>query len=212
MKPRGRGGGRSARYANCARTGTTDRGETERTRHGSGYGNRFRHAGAAACAQRAAGRSRSSSDRSAPTLTGCPTPATCEGASRALREIPAAALSNPDADLLHRTLSANKTARLRLTLGCRWLPDADSANVVGEIPGSSQPDEVVVLGAHLDSWDLGTGAIDDGAGATGLGVRQAVLLVREENDAQGSRRTGRRRKQGSGGASTEQRVPRHRCG
>jgi carboxypeptidase Q len=79
-------------------------------------------------------------------------------------EIPAAAISVPDAEMLHRILLDKKAARVRLVLGARKLPDADSANVVGEVPGRERPGEVVLVGAHLDSWDLGTGAIDDGAG------------------------------------------------
>jgi hypothetical protein len=77
--------------------------------------------------------------------------------------IPGAAVSTEDADLLHRLLQRG-TARVRISLGCRMLPDADSANVVADLRGRERPDEVVLLGAHLDSWDLGTGAIDDGAG------------------------------------------------
>ncbi len=79
-------------------------------------------------------------------------------------KIPAAALAIPDADLLHRVVAQGKPVRLKLELGARTLPDADSANVIGEVLGSSLPDEVVLLGAHLDSWDLGQGALDDGAG------------------------------------------------
>jgi carboxypeptidase Q len=82
----------------------------------------------------------------------------------ALRKIPAAALSNPDADLLAAEVASGKPVRFRLKLASRALAPAESANVIGEIPGREKPDEVVVLGAHLDSWDLGTGAIDDGAG------------------------------------------------
>jgi hypothetical protein len=77
---------------------------------------------------------------------------------------PAGALSNPDADLLAHVLEARGEARMSLVLTPRVLPDAESANVVGEIPGREKPNEVVLLGAHLDSWDLGTGALDDGAG------------------------------------------------
>jgi carboxypeptidase Q len=84
--------------------------------------------------------------------------------SRDDHEIPAAAVSVPDAEMLHRILLEKKAARVRLVLGARKLPDADSANVVGEVPGRERPGEVVLVGAHLDSWDLGTGAIDDGAG------------------------------------------------
>jgi carboxypeptidase Q len=78
--------------------------------------------------------------------------------------LPAGAVSNADADLLERVLAAHGSARIALNLGPRWLPDADSANVVGEIVGRERPSEVVLMGAHLDSWDLGEGAIDDGAG------------------------------------------------
>ena len=65
--------------------------------------------------------------------------------------------------------------RLKMTLGARTLPDAESANVVGEIPGREKPDEIVLVGAHLDSWDLGTGAIDDGAGC-GIVIEAARLV------------------------------------
>jgi carboxypeptidase Q len=78
--------------------------------------------------------------------------------------IPAAALSIPDADLLTRLVRRGAPVRVRFTLTCRALPDAQSANVVGEVPGRERPEEIVLLAAHLDSWDLGTGAIDDGAG------------------------------------------------
>ena len=78
--------------------------------------------------------------------------------------IPAAALSNPDADLLSRVLERSQPVRLRLMLDVGYEGEYTSANVIGEITGSEKPDEIVLLGAHLDSWDLGTGAIDDGAG------------------------------------------------
>lgn len=78
--------------------------------------------------------------------------------------IPAAALSNPDADVLEGQIASGKPVRFRLKLGARYLPDAESANVIGEIPGREKPEEIVLLGCHLDSWDLGTGAVDDGAG------------------------------------------------
>ena len=79
-------------------------------------------------------------------------------------KIPAAALSWDDAGLLRRLVARGGPVRVRFTLGCRTGPDAESANVVGEIPGREKPEEVVLLGAHLDSWDLGTGALDDAAG------------------------------------------------
>ena len=77
--------------------------------------------------------------------------------------VPAAAVSTEDADLLHRLLQRGPV-RVRIALGCRMLPDADSANVIGEVRGRDKPDEVVLIGAHLDSWDLAQGANDDGAG------------------------------------------------
>ncbi len=69
---------------------------------------------------------------------------------------------------------------MRFTLGCRTLPDAESANVIGDIPGREAPEEIVLLGAHLDSWDLGTGALDDAAGC-GIVIEAArqIGLLRE---------------------------------
>jgi hypothetical protein len=92
------------------------------------------------------------------------------------REIPAAALSVPDAELLHQVLADRKAARVRLVLGAHTLPDADSANVVGEVTGRERPGEIVLIGAHLDSWDLGTGAVDDGAGVA-IALETARLLA-----------------------------------
>ena len=90
-------------------------------------------------------------------------------------KIPAAALSVPDAELLERLIRGGKTLRVRFTLTCSEGPQAESANVVGDITGSSKPDEIVLLGAHLDSWDLGTGAIDDAAGC-GIVIEAARLI------------------------------------
>ena len=83
-----------------------------------------------------------------------------------LTPIPSAALSAPDADQLARLIALGEPVRLRVALDCGWNGTADSFNVIGEITGSRRKlrDEVVVIGGHLDSWDLGTGAIDDGAG------------------------------------------------
>ncbi|PHR62979.1 MAG: peptidase M28 family protein [Robiginitomaculum sp.] len=78
--------------------------------------------------------------------------------------IPAAALSNPDADQLARLLALKSDLTIHYTQTSRILGTVKSGNVIGEITGSEFPDEVVLLGAHLDSWDNGTGAIDDGAG------------------------------------------------
>ena len=90
--------------------------------------------------------------------------------------IPAAAVANADADLLERLL-ARGPVTVRLVLGCRPLPDATSANVVGEVAGREKRDEVVVVSGHLDSWDLGRGAIDDGAGCA-IAIEAARLVAR----------------------------------
>jgi carboxypeptidase Q len=89
--------------------------------------------------------------------------------------IPAAAISIEDAELLHR-LVAKGPVRVRLALGCRSLPDALSSNVVADLRGREHPEEIVLLGAHLDSWDLAVGAQDDGAGVA-LVVETARLLA-----------------------------------
>lgn len=89
--------------------------------------------------------------------------------------IPAFSLSNPDADLLARQLKTGKPVRLRLRSTARELPPAWSANVIGEIPGRERANEIVLLGAHLDSWDLSPGAIDDGAGVAI--VTEAARLI-----------------------------------
>ena len=80
------------------------------------------------------------------------------------KAIPAAALSNPDADQLERVLAYGKPVTLRLDLDCGMVGEYTGANVIGEITGRKHPDQVVAIGGHLDSWDPGTGAIDDGAG------------------------------------------------
>lgn len=78
--------------------------------------------------------------------------------------IPAAALAVPDADILETQIASGKPVIFRLKLGARRLEDTMSANVMGEVIGREKPEEIVLLGAHLDSWDKGTGAIDDGSG------------------------------------------------
>ncbi|WP_426702056.1 M20/M25/M40 family metallo-hydrolase [Rhodanobacter sp. Col0626] len=78
--------------------------------------------------------------------------------------IPAAALSNPDADQLERVLGYGKPVTVKMALDCGVVGEYTGANVIGEITGKKYPDQVVAIGGHLDSWDPGTGAIDDGAG------------------------------------------------
>lgn len=87
-----------------------------------------------------------------------------------LTPVPAAALSVPDANQLARLVALGSTT-LKLSLDCGWDGKATSYNVIGEITGRSLPKEVVVIGGHLDSWDLGTGAVDDGAG---VGITMAA--------------------------------------
>ncbi|WP_141057444.1 M28 family peptidase [Stenotrophomonas rhizophila] len=87
-----------------------------------------------------------------------------------LTPVPAAALSVPDANQLARLVALGRTT-LKLSLDCGWDGKATSYNVIGEITGRSLPKEVVVIGGHLDSWDLGTGAVDDGAG---VGITMAA--------------------------------------
>src|SRR5206468_2553525 len=77
--------------------------------------------------------------------------------------IPAAAVTGEDADLL-KNLSRQGPVKLKLTLTPQTLPDAASYNVIADWKGTEHPEEVVIVSGHLDSWDLGTGAIDDGAG------------------------------------------------
>jgi len=88
--------------------------------------------------------------------------------------IPAAALSSEDTDLILR-LAARGPVRMRLLVEAQTLPDADSFNVIADWPGYESPNEYVVVSGHLDSWDLGTGATDDGVGVVAAaGVIQAL--------------------------------------
>jgi hypothetical protein len=78
--------------------------------------------------------------------------------------IPAAAVTIEDATLIQRLADAGNMVKVHLEMEAHTLPDADSANVIGEIPGSDKPEEIVVMGGHIDSWDVGAGAQDDGSG------------------------------------------------
>jgi carboxypeptidase Q len=110
------------------------------------------------------------------TATSLSTPHT--GALRydaAQAKIPAAAVTVEDAELLDR-LSQKGPVNIRLRLDAQMLPDAPSANVIGELRGREKPEEIVVLGAHIDSWDVGQGAHDDGAGC--VAMMQAVATLK----------------------------------
>jgi len=115
--------------------------------------------------------------------------------------IPAAALSTLAADRLSTALRADPTLQVELAIHSQWLDDASSHNVVAEITGSEFPDKIILIGAHLDSWDIAPGAHDDGAGvvqaietlrlfrAIGYHPRhtiRCVLFVNEENGLRGA--------------------------
>ncbi len=91
-------------------------------------------------------------------------------------EIPAAAVTSEDADLIAHLTSQGKV-RIHLTLTPQKLPDETSYNVIADLKGSEHPEQVVIASGHLDSWDLGTGAIDDGAGVA-IAMESAEVLQR----------------------------------
>lgn len=115
-------------------------------------------------------------------------------------KIPVAAISIEAAELLQRMNDRGDRPTLRLKMEARFLPDAESANVVAELKGSERPEEVVLIGGHFDSWDVGQGAHDDGGGCIisweavkllkELGLRprrtiRVVLYTNEENGLRG---------------------------
>jgi len=117
--------------------------------------------------------------------------------------IPHAALATEAGDLLHRLIAVGERPTLRLVITSRLEREVESANVIGELPGREKPEEIVLVGAHLDSWDLGTGAFDDAVGCAiametprllkelGLMPRRTVrtvLFMAEEIRALGAKR------------------------
>jgi len=114
-------------------------------------------------------------------------------------KIPHAALTVEDAMMLHRMQDRGERIVVRLRMSARTLPDRESRNVMGEIVGSEHPDEVVVMGGHIDSWDVGQGAMDDGGGVVaawealrvlqrlGLRPRRTIRVVGWTNEENGSR-------------------------
>jgi hypothetical protein len=96
--------------------------------------------------------------------------------SDSVPKVPAAAVSAEDADLL-KDLASQGPVKLHLTLTPQTLPDADSYNVIADWKGAEHPEQVVIVSGHLDSWDLGTGAIDDGAGV--VVSMQAIHLLQQ---------------------------------
>lgn len=114
--------------------------------------------------------------------------------------IPAVAISNLAADRLSKQISTEGNVKMYIKTMCQMLPDVLSYNVIGEIKGSELPDEIITIGGHLDSWDVGEGAHDDGAGIVQsievmrtfkkLGIKpkrtvRAVLFMNEENGLRG---------------------------
>lgn len=93
-----------------------------------------------------------------------------------LPKIPIAALSAPDADQLERMFAREQSVTMTLNIQPRATGDMPSGNVIGEIIGTERPEEIVLISGHLDSWDLGTGAIDDGAGI-GISAGAAQILI-----------------------------------
>jgi carboxypeptidase Q len=119
-----------------------------------------------------------------------------------MAKVPAAALSVEDAEMLHRMQRRGEKITVNLKMSAQTLPDAPSRNVVAELRGTEKPDEVVVLGGHIDSWDVGNGAMDDGGCSVAaweavrlmskLGLKpkrtiRVVLWTNEENRGRGGR-------------------------
>jgi carboxypeptidase Q len=122
--------------------------------------------------------------------------------SNAVRKIPHAAITVEDAEMMQRMQDRGQKILVRLKMSATQLPDAPSRNVVAEVTGREKPDEIVVVSGHIDSWDVGQGAMDDGGGAMsaweaarimhtlGLHPRRTVrvvLWVNEENGTAGAR-------------------------
>ena len=159
-----------------------DAGQMVRMQDGSGYGplTRIRGAGPAAAAAKGAVafimRSVGSDEHRMPH-TG--TTRYVEG----VVPLPGFALAAPDADTVSRLIEMGETVRLRLSSTAHTY-ETVSQNVIGDIPGRSRPEEIIVLGSHMDSWALGTGAIDDGAGG-------AITLAAAKAIAESGRRPAR---------------------
>jgi Zn-dependent M28 family amino/carboxypeptidase len=166
--------------------------------HGSGYGTvvQYRHAGASRAAKLGAVAvlMRSVTANSLGTLhTGA------MGYEDGVPKIPAAAITVEDSRYLARLAAAGEKVTVKLRLESRVLPDAKSANVIGELRGRELPDEIVVIAAHIDSWDVGQGAHDDGAGVVtmmqalttlrklGLTPRRTIRVVLYTNEENGLR-------------------------
>ncbi len=144
--------------------------------HGTGYGDAvgYRWAGPSQAAKLGAVASLMRSV----TAQSLRTPHTgAMGYEDGVPKIPCAAVTVEDAELIHRLVDAGDEVKVKLVLSGKTLPPAASHNVIGELAGATAPDEVVVIGAHIDSWDVGQGAHDDGAGV--VAVMQALTVLRQ---------------------------------
>jgi carboxypeptidase Q len=92
-------------------------------------------------------------------------------------KIPTAAITIEAAEMLQRLYDRGEPVSLRLKMEAKFLPDAESANVIAELKGSERPDEIVVIGGHFDSWDVGQGAHDDGGSC--IAAWEAIRLLKE---------------------------------
>lgn len=124
------------------------------------------------------------------------------GYDTSVNKIPAIAICTRDAELLSASLKKNKSLQFWFRTNCETLPDVKSHNVIAEIKGSKYPNEVIVIGGHLDAWDMAEGAHDDGAGIVHsmeviylfkkLGIKpehtiRVVLFMNEENGTRGAK-------------------------
>lgn len=94
-------------------------------------------------------------------------------------QIPVASISAEDADKLQRMQDRGQLITIRLNMGAQTLPDVESANVIAEIRGREKPEQVVVIGGHLDSWDIAPGAMDDGGGV--IATWEALRMIKKLN-------------------------------
>ncbi|MEE2614386.1 MAG: M28 family metallopeptidase [Verrucomicrobiota bacterium] len=116
-----------------------------------------------------------------------------------VKKIPHAAISLEDANMLTRMAARGESIRIRLNMEAKTLPDGISRNVIAEIPGREKPEEIVIVSGHIDSWDVGQGAMDDGGGCLaaweaarlmlqlGLKPRRTVRIVLWTNEENGIR-------------------------
>ena len=114
-------------------------------------------------------------------------------------KIPHAAITPEDADMIARMIERGERVQVKLTMTARMMPDAQSRNVIAELRGTTSPDEVVVMGGHIDSWDVGRGAMDDAGGVVvaweairilkelGLRPRRTIRVVGWTNEENGLR-------------------------